>query len=261
MFDSLLKKILFAKCLVHGDSLVLDRWRFICKYLPIARGVPPRLIDIGCGSGAFSIGAACRGYNVLGLSWDSANQRKAEARARSLGVEGIAEFPIGDARRLGELGFGSDQFDYALCMENAEHIIDDQKLLFDIASLLKPGGVLIFSAPYRFYKAITDGDNGPFACEETGWHVRRGYSKAEIRCLLRACSLSCEEISFCSGLFSQKATWLLRSLSGVIGYKAAWVVVLPLRPLVFLFDTLTLAFWPGYSITVVAIKPRFSLCE
>ena len=261
MFNSLLKEVLFAKGLIHGDTLVLDRWRFICKYLPVARGVPPNLIDIGCGSGAFSIGAALLGYNVLGLSWDEINQRKAEARARSLGIEGMAEFPIGDARRLDEIDFGSKKFDYALCMENAEHIIDDQKLLCDIAALLKPGGVLIFSAPYRFYKAITDGDNGPFACKETGWHVRRGYSKAEVRGLLRSCSLSCEEIGFCSGLFSQKVTWLLRTLSGAIGYRAAWFVVLPLRPLVFLFDALTLSFWPGYSITVVAIKPRFSLCE
>ena len=36
------------------------------------------LIDIGCGSGAFSIGAALRGYNSLGLSWDERNQQVAE---------------------------------------------------------------------------------------------------------------------------------------------------------------------------------------
>ena len=259
MFNSLLKKILITKYLVHGDTLVLDRWYFICRYLPIARGLPPRLIDIGCGSGAFSIGAALRGYSATGLSWDSANQAKAQARSRDLGVAGLVEFPIGDARRLGVLGFERNQFDYALCMENAEHIINDQKLLSDIAALLKPGGVLIFSAPYRFYKAITDADNGPFLREETGWHVRRGYSKAEIEGLLSSCSLHCEEISFCSGLLSQKATWLLRVLGGIIGYRLAWLLVLPLRPLVIFLDRFTLAFWPGYSITAVAIKTRFSL--
>jgi SAM-dependent methyltransferase len=259
MFNPLLKKSLFIKYLIHGDTLVLDRWHFICRYLPISRGIPPKLIDIGCGSGAFSIGAALRGYSATGLSWDHGNQAKAESRSRSLGIAGTAEFPIGDARRLGELGFESNQFDYALCMENAEHIINDQKLLSDIAALLKPGGVLIFSAPYRFYRAITGGDNGPFSREETGWHVRRGYSKAEIQGLLSSCSLHCEDISFCSGLLSQKTTWLLRALSGVIGYRSAWLLVLPLRPLVFLLDRFTLAFWPGYSITAVAIKPRFSL--
>lgn len=261
MFNSFLNNLLFTRYLINGDTLVLDRWHFICRYLPISSGSHPRLIDIGCGSGAFSIGAALRGYKATGLSWDSANQAKAEARSRSLGVERITEFPIGDARQLGELGFGENRFDYALCMENAEHIINDQKLLSDIAGLLKPGGVLIFSAPYRFYKSITAGDNGPFQLEEAGWHVRRGYSKAELRGLLDSCGLECEAIGFCSGFLSQKATWLLRLSSAQVGYKLAWIFILPLRPFVLVLDRLTMAFWPGYSITAVAVKPRIYLHE
>ncbi|QPN65936.1 bifunctional 2-polyprenyl-6-hydroxyphenol methylase/3-demethylubiquinol 3-O-methyltransferase UbiG [Synechococcus sp. CBW1006] len=257
MIRLLYKNLLFSRYLIYGDTLVLDLWEFICRYLPVASGTPPDLIDIGCGSGAFSLGAALRGYRAIGLSWDKANQAKAESRAKQLALDGLTEFPIGDARHLAKLSFGHARFDYALCMENAEHILNDKKLLSDIADLLKPGGVLIFSAPYRFYKAISDGDNGPFPLEETGWHVRRGYSKIEVRDLLECCSLHCEEIGFFSGFLSQKATWLLRVLSRKVGYKLAWILLLPLRPLVFLFDRFTLGLWPGYSITAVAIKSRF----
>ena len=119
MLNSFLNNLLFTRYLIHGDTLVLDRWHFICRYLPISSGSYPRLIDIGCGSGAFSIGAALRGYKATGLSRGSANQAKAEARSRSLGVERITEFPIGYARQLGELGFGENRFDYALCMEQS----------------------------------------------------------------------------------------------------------------------------------------------
>jgi len=257
--NQLLKKISFFRFLIYGDTLVLDRWSFICKYLPLSAGTPPRIIDVGCGSGAFSLGAALRGYRATGLSWDRANQSKADLRAKCLDLETLVDFPIGDARRLGELGFHHNSFDYALCMENAEHILDDRKLLLDIAGLLKPGGILVFSAPYRFYKAITAGDNGPFPLEETGWHVRRGYSKAEVRELLESSGLRLEELGFCSGLLSQRVTWLLRVLSSLVGYKLAWLFVLPLRPVIPIFDRLTLCFWPGYSITAVAVKPRFKV--
>ena len=39
------------------------------------------LLDVGCGSGAFTIGAARMGYDALGLSWDARNQSVAAERA------------------------------------------------------------------------------------------------------------------------------------------------------------------------------------
>lgn len=250
-----MRRLFFLKYLISGDPLVYDRWVFIRRYLPRVNG-KERLIDIGCGSGAFTLGAALLGYLAHGLSWDEVNQSKALKRAHRLGVDQSVEFPIGDARRLSGLGFKEQSYDYALCMENAEHIIDDVKLMRDIAALLRPGGVLIFSAPNRFYRAITSEDNGPFHQVETGWHVRRGYSVSEVRELMEACALSVEWIGYCSGFLSQKVAWLMRWISPKFGYRLVWLLVLPLRPLVLIFDRLTLPFWPAYSITAVAVKPR-----
>ena len=62
--------------LLHFDTGVVDRWLWLRKRLPAADG-SQSLIDIGCGAGAFTIGAARRGYQALGLSWDSRNQQVA----------------------------------------------------------------------------------------------------------------------------------------------------------------------------------------
>ena len=65
----------FPATLIHGDTLVLDRWLWLKKYLPKTNN-NERLIDIGCGSGSFVTGAALRGYESLGLSWDEINHKK-----------------------------------------------------------------------------------------------------------------------------------------------------------------------------------------
>src|SRR5215831_19166903 len=81
MYKSVLVRLFgFPATLVHGDTLVLDRWRWLKRRLPqTANG--EKLIDVGCGTGAFTIGAARRGYVALGLSWDERNQAEATRRA------------------------------------------------------------------------------------------------------------------------------------------------------------------------------------
>ena len=138
MDKSLLTKIIgFPATLIHGDTLVLDRWRWLKARLPWTRN-GETLIDIGCGTGAFSIGAALRGYESLGLSWDERNQKVAADRARICKAES-AKFEVLDVRNLGARDDLIDKFDVAICFENIEHIIDDGKLFRDIASCLKPG--------------------------------------------------------------------------------------------------------------------------
>jgi SAM-dependent methyltransferase len=214
------------------------------------------LVDIGCGTGAFSIGAAKRGYQVIGLSWDERNQREANERARICGVN--ASFEVRDVRELHLFQEYKGCFDVAICLEIIEHILDDSKLVKDIATCLKPGGRLLLTTPNFYYKAISKGDNGPFDTHETGWHVRRGYTTAMLRELCDAAGLFCEELSYCSGFFSQKTTALLREVSA-INWLVAWTMIFPLRPLAFLLDSITQRWtnFPLFSICMVAQKPRF----
>ena len=242
--------------LIFGDTLVLDRWRWLIRYLPPVKG-KERLIDIGCGTGAFTLGAAKLGYTALGLSWDERNNNEATARAKTLNLPN-ARFQTFDLRHLDQLPPGQGLFDYAICCENIEHIIGDAKLVRDIHAILAPSGRLLLTSPNFYYRPMSDGDAGPFEPIEDGRHVRRGYSSAELRELLEAQGFLVETIEYCSGYFSQRITTLLRALSR-LSHKLAWTVTLPLRILPILFDRpSSRGRRPGYSICAVAVKPRFA---
>ena len=257
MDKSLLVRIIgFPATLLHGDTLVLDRWLWLRDRLPKTKN-GDTLLDIGCGTGAFSVGAALRGYESLGLSWDERNQRVAGERANICKAHS-AKFEVLDVRRLDMRSDLLGRYDIAICLENIEHIIDDRKLLTDIAACMKPGGRLLLTTPYLLYRPITQGDMGPFSPLEDGGHVRRGYTPRMLEELCKHAGLVVEQISFCSGFLSQKVTWLLRELSR-IHHLLAWAVVLPLRILPPLLDPLIhkLTNWPYFSITLEAYKPRY----
>lgn len=256
--NALVSLLGFSATLIHGDPLVLDRWLWLQKRLPRTRN-RETLLDVGCGSGAFTIGAALRGYQSLGLSWDERNQRVAGERARLCGAD-KARFAVVDARKLGESQeLSGEQFDAALCCEVAEHVLDDFKLCSDMAKLLKPGGRLLFTAPYLLYRPLSIEDEGPFLQEETGGHVRRGYNAVMLRELAEKAGLVIEEISYCSGFFSQVLARIERWL-GRFSHKLAWVAILPFRWLPWMADDIVnrVVNVTHYSICMQACKPRHS---
>jgi SAM-dependent methyltransferase len=253
MSSLLVRTIGFPATLIHGDPLVLDRWLWLKERLSKPVGVG-KLIDIGCGSGAFTIGAALQGYNALGLSWDERNQKVAAERARICRAD-TARFELLDARRLHERCDLSAQFDIAICFEVIEHILDDRKLMRDISMCLKPGGRLLLTTPNSYYRSITGEDDGPFSTVEDGGHVRKGYTKEELRKLCEESGLVFERNSFCGGFLSQKVTFLIRVLSR-IHPLIAWGLTLPLRAIPPVFDRAITGWlgWPGYSICLEARK-------
>ncbi|HEX3872100.1 MAG TPA: methyltransferase domain-containing protein [Pirellulales bacterium] len=245
----------FPATLIHGDTLVLDRWQWLRRRLPPTRD-RWRLLDVGCGTGAFTIGTARLGYEALGLSWDERN-RAIGARRALLCNAPEATFELCDVRQLGTRTEWFGQFDVAICLETIEHVLDDLKLMRDIVRCLKPGGRLLLTTPYFHYRAITAGDNGPFSTTETGAHVRRGYTRALLEEMCDTVGLHIEDVSYCSGWISQKSTGLMRLLSKVHPLLG-WATILPLRPLIPVLDgPLTrLLKWPSYSICLEAYKPR-----
>lgn len=258
MRSSLLVRLLgFPATLIHGDTLVWDRWRWLKYRLPETRN-EEQLLDVGCGTGAFTIGAALRGYHALGLSWDSANNTVAEERARLSGAT-TARFEQCDVRQLHTRTDLVNRFEVVVCCENIEHIIDDRKLMSDMAACLKPGGRLLLTAPYLLYRPLSEGDKGPFSKTEDGWHVRRGYSSAMLEELCQETGLQLERVSYCSGFWSQRITIILRWLESW-HHALAWASILPLRLVPPVLDPIfdRVSSWPSYSICLEAYKPRFS---
>jgi SAM-dependent methyltransferase len=235
--------------------MVLDRWFWLKKRLPITLN-KEKLIDLGCGSGAFSINAAIRGYNVFGLSYDTENNLKATQRVKDCGVSNCIFYIL----NLNELDSFSgvknwaNTFDICINFENIEHILDDKKLIKNIYNILKPGGRLLITSPSYICP-----DPGPFSEVEDGGHVRRGYSSVEMRELFELTGFRLECQDSCSGFFSQKITRIFRRLS-VINSHFAWIVVLPFRFLPLVLDSpIKFIFgYRDYSICFEAIKPRFN---
>ncbi len=260
MDNSLLVRTLgFPATLIHGDTSVLDRWRWLKRRLPLtANG--ETLLDVGCGTGGFTIGAARRGYRAVGVSWDERNQRIAQERAQLCKARD-ASFVIGDVRQLAQIPGLAADYDVLICMECVEHILDDRKLFRDMANRLKPGGQLLLSTPNYFYHPISKGDRGPFMKEETGWHVRRGYTPAMLQELCAQSGLTCAAISYCTGYLSQKMSWIWRWFDEHVPSKGLnWIITLPLRtaPIVLPDERATRWIgWPLFSICLEAYKPRF----
>lgn len=247
--NNLLVRILgWHATVLHGDPCVFDRWLWLKKRL---RPGPLRTLDAGCGSGAFTMYAARIGNDALGLSFDEHNNAAAAGRAQILRIPG-ARFTHVDLRELDRRLPSLGVFDQIICLETIEHILDDRKLAKNLSALLKPGGRLLLTTPYKHYRRLL-GDR--LSATEDGGHVRWGYTHGEMRALFAGQGLEVVEESYISGVVSQQLTNLMRLLSCVHPYFA-WIAVFPLRIFQVFDAPLTRALrYPPLGIGVVAIKP------
>ncbi len=247
------RRWLFPGLLILRDTLVFDRWRWLARRLPRTRG-PARLLDVGCAAGAFSMGAALRGYDVLGLEHDPFSVAKAGRRAAWLGIPHV-RFEQADARRLGDRADLRGAFDVVICCETIEHILDDSLFMRSLAGCLKPGGRLLLTTPFAGFRAITRDDDAPPSVTEDGGHVRRGYEPADLERLCVQAGLAVTGFSGCSGVLSQKATWGYRVAGRRLPMLGA-LAVMPLRPFPPLLDPLVtrMLAWPYYCLGLEAVR-------
>ena len=213
--------------------------------------------DLGRGMGAFSPRLTDQGYDALGLTWDAAQRERAETRARRLGAS--AHFRALDVRDLDRAEDLRNQFAVVVLCEVIEHVLDDRRLLRAAAGCLEPGGRILLTTPNLQYRAVVPEHAGPFSSLENGEHVRRGYTKSHLVELCQQAGLIPEEITSCSGLLSQKATWACYT-AGRLSPHLARALTLPLHPIVSALDRTVTSWtdWPPYSLCVEGVKPRFA---
>jgi SAM-dependent methyltransferase len=249
MNDLLVRLFGWRALTFQGDPLVGDRSRWLQRHL---RAGPLRTLDAGCGNGAFSFLAARRGNTVLGLTFADFEVQKDTRRAALLGLSDRVEFRQADLRKLDELAPGIGTFDQIIALEVIEHILDDRKLVRDLAGVLKPGGRLYLSTPYKHYRRLY---REYLSETEDGGHVRWGYTPEELRAILTEAGLVVEREDFLCGVASQQVTNLMRVLDRVHP-RLAWAAGLPFRPLVAVDPILTrVTRYPWMTVGVVAVKP------
>lgn len=96
----------------------------------------PRLLDFGCGDGAFVSLAADFGFDAHGVDFSASRRSQAERRGVTL---------VSDIDQWHREGRG--RVDAVTMIEVLEHLVDPVGALQDVATLLEPGAVLLVEVP------------------------------------------------------------------------------------------------------------------
>jgi len=141
---------------VRKPSALGSWWRRATGRRDWERDGPPlrggrRLLDFGCGGGAFLQRMHHRGWNVLGVDASAAVVGRIRNELGLPAVAGVSEKgsdPI-DLRGLTpfRIGFNPEGFDVVTMLQSLEHLHDPLEALRQARKLLAPGGKLYVSVP------------------------------------------------------------------------------------------------------------------
>jgi len=105
-----------------------------------------RVLDVGCGDGAFAAELVEAGCRVAAVDVAAEAVRRARERAPQADVHRVAE---------GErLPFGEDEFDVVWAGEVLEHVADVAGLLAEVRRVLDWGGRILVTTPYHGRAAL-----------------------------------------------------------------------------------------------------------
>ncbi len=129
----------------------------VCRKLGLKEG--ERVLDVGCGWGAFPLWAATRhGVSVVGITLSPPQAEKARQRAEAAGVADRVEIRVMDYRDL-----SGERFDAIASIGMVEHVGVENIDVYarTLAGLLEPGGRLINHGITRLRHS--DPEAGPFS--------------------------------------------------------------------------------------------------
>lgn len=102
------------------------------------------VLDLGCAGGFMAEAMARRGAVVTGIDPAAEAIAAARAHARAAGLR------IGYGVGVGEaLPYADAAFDAVVCVDVLEHVADLQKVLAEVARVLRPGGLFLFDTINR----------------------------------------------------------------------------------------------------------------
>lgn len=136
-----------------------------------------RVLELGCGSGPYSVWLAERGAQVVGLDLSQTMISLAQERTRERNVS--ADFRVADIRD--PLPFGEGEFDLIVTATALHYVEDLGATMKEAARVLKPGARLVASVLHPMSTALfplSDSEDveGPDPWE--GW-----YFGSPIRCI------------------------------------------------------------------------------
>ena len=166
-------------CLAHGGY-----WRhdYRCQLEAIGRIMPDRLIDIGCGPGAFLSLVKETFPDIQLNALDLSEEMIHETRER---LSNTAIATVGDSENM---PLKSEQYQVVTCNMSIHHYPHPQDAVNEMFRILKPGGVLLLNdmdcvAPIRavanwLFPKLPGGDVKMYSQEEIEGMVRSaGFQK------------------------------------------------------------------------------------
>jgi SAM-dependent methyltransferase len=229
--------------------------------LHVERG--DRVLDLGCGGGRHAFELYRRGARVVALDRNTGDLAGVATMFEAMRAAG--EAPDGatatvlhaDARQL---PFLDDAFDTVVIAEVLEHIVDDHRVIAEIARVVRPGGTVAVTVPRWWPEQVCWALSESYHTVEGG-HVRI-YRRAQLMARLRAESLIPKASHHAHALHSPY--WWLRCLFGPDNDRA-WLPRLYHRFLV--YDIMRHPWWTrgaerllnpllGKSLVVYVGKPE-----
>lgn len=105
-----------------------------------------KLLDVGCNDGIFAIPFCQDGGEVTGIDISSNVVERAKKKTKDL----KAEFSVADIQK--PINFSSNSFDIILLANVFELLSEREIALSNVVRVLKPGGILILTAPTPAYE-------------------------------------------------------------------------------------------------------------
>lgn len=133
---------------IRHNAFTAERYRRVLDAASAA--APRRLLDVGCGDGAF-LWMAARVLPHTELHGLDPN-----ADARSLAGEMLSRRGRGIPLHAGWEALASGAYDVVTCCEVIEHVTDPAGLLREIRRVLKPGGIAVLTTPIRMTEEPAD---------------------------------------------------------------------------------------------------------
>jgi 2-polyprenyl-3-methyl-5-hydroxy-6-metoxy-1,4-benzoquinol methylase len=231
----------------NSNSSMYDRYYWLKKNLVVLKN-DSKLLDIGCGNGwALPLALKIGFYKVIGLSWSKTDIEKNRIR-----LSDNIEYIVGDARKLDEINFNT-KFDAILNIENIEHIINSEKLIKDISSLLNNGGLLYLTTPNLLYKKLYNDSLTKNPPIEDGGHVVRGYSYQRLKKIMSKYNLQIIKVNYVTGKLSS----LLINIQRILPFNIFFLKIIFI-PLALIFTRLDNFFFANndlnLSIAIIAEK-------
>jgi SAM-dependent methyltransferase len=185
-----------------------------------------RVLDAGCGNGMLSYASYRKGNRVLGLSIKEGEV----SRCRKLFNDylGVPQEALSfEVRNLYTVGEMDARFDEIMCSEVLEHISRDAEICRSFWNILKPGGVLHLCCPNADHP---DNAHTPLDANETGGHVRPGYTLATYRTLLEPIGFRIVQSIGISGpirqAFNKRIIRIEERFGAVPGFLLSWFALL-----------------------------------